>query len=156
MKKRVLSLQDERQEMSFKEAFQIFRRTKVNNNLSEKTIVHYDTIAELFKGFLNDDGNIYCGDITKDTIEEFIEFLKIRNPKIKATSINSYLKDLRTLLYYFMERGYLKRFTVKLLKEDIELKETYTSDDVNLLLQKPNLKTCDFSEYRNWVITNHL
>ena len=156
MKRRVLSLQEERQEMRIKGAFQVFRRTKVNNNLSDVTIRHYDDIMELFSKFLGADSEVYCSDITRDTIEEFVEFLKSRNSEIKATSINSYLKDLRTLLYYFMERGYMKNFSVKLLKEDLELKETYTSEEINLLLEKPNVKKCDFSEYRNWVITCYL
>ena len=101
-------------------------------------------------------GDVLCSTINRDTIEEFIEFLKNRNPNIRATSINSYLKDLRTLLYYFMERGYLKQFQVKLIKEDINIKETYSNEEIELLLQKPNLKKCDFSEYRNWVITCYL
>jgi len=152
MKRRVLSLQEENQEMLISDAFRIFRRAKVNNNLSDSTIRHYDHIMELLYKFL-DKKETYCSDINRDTIEEFIEFLKCRNSKIKATTINSYLKDLRTILYYFMERGYLKGFPVKLLKEDVEIKETYSSEEINLLLQKPNLKKCDFSEYRNWVIT---
>jgi len=157
VKRKKLSLQEERQEMLIGEAFQILRRTKVNNNLSAKTIKHYDDIMELFLKFLNDDGSqVHCSDINRDTVEEFIEFLKERNPEIRATSINSYLKDLRTVLYYFMERGYMKQFSVKLLKEDVAIKEVYTSDEIRLLLEKPNVKKCDFSEYRNWVITCYL
>ena len=156
MKRRILSLQEEHEEMLIADAYQVFRRVKVNNNLSDKTIKHYDNIAELFRKFLGNESEIYCSNITRDTIEEFIEFLKSRNPNIKATSINSYLKDLRTLLYYFMERGYLRQFQINLLKEDVEIKETYTSEEISRLLEKPNLKKCNFSEYRNWVITCYL
>jgi len=156
VKRRVLSLQEERQDIPIMEAFQVFRRTKVNNNLSKRTIKHYDDVMELFGKFFNVNSEVCCSDISRDTIEAFVEFLKSRNPNIKATSINSYLKDLRTILYYFMERGYMKNFSVKLLKEDIELKEIYTSAEINRLLEKPNLKKCDFSEYRNWVITCYL
>jgi len=156
MKRRVISLQEERQEMPITDAYQVFRRVKVNNNLSSRTIKHYDDIMELFGNFAGGLDGVYCNAISRDTIEEFIEFLKSRNPEIRATSINSYLKDLRTILYYFMERGYLRNFAVKLLKEDIEIKEIYTSDEINRLLEKPNLKKCDFSEYRNWVITCYL
>jgi len=156
VKRRVISLQDEKQEMLFTEAFQVFRRVKVNNNLSHRTIKHYDEMMELFSGFLGRTDDVLCSDINRDTIEEFIEFLKSRNPNIRATTINSYLKDLRSILYYFMDRGYLKNFSVKLLKEDLEIKEVYTSDEISRLLEKPNLKKCDFSEYRNWVITCYL
>jgi len=156
VKRRIISLQEERQEMTITNAYQIFRRTKVNNNLSPRTIKHYDEVKELFENFLNNANEATCCAVSSDTIEEFIEFLKKRNPEIRATTINSYLKDLRTILYYFMERGYMKNFTVKLLKEDLVIKETYTSDEINRLLEKPNIKTCDFSEYRNWVITCYL
>jgi len=156
MKRQVITLQQQRQEMLIDEAYQIFRRSKVNNNLSDKTIRHYDYIIELFGNFLGDISKIYCSEITRDTIEEFIEFLKNRNSEIRATSINSYLKDLRTLLYYFIERGYMQNLYVNLLRVDKEIKETYTSEEINLLLEKPNLKKCDFSEYRNWAITCYL
>ena len=156
MKRRVLSLQEERQEMTIANAYQIFRRTKVNNNLSPRTIQHYDEVKALFETFLDNSDDMTCCDISRDTIEEFVEFLKKRNPEIRATTINSYLKDLRTILYYFMERGYMKNFSVKLLKEDLTIKEIYTSDEINRLLEKPNVKKCCFSEYRNWVITCYL
>ena len=156
MKRKSLSLQEKNQEKLFEEAFQIFRRVKVNNNVSPKTIKHYDDLMEVLGQFLADISEVYCSQITIDTIQEFIEFLKARNPSIKATSINSYLKDLRTLLYYCMERGYLKAFQVKLLREDKTVKETYTSDEISRLIEKPNLKKCNFSEYRNWVVTCYL
>jgi len=149
-------MQEETQEITIANAYQVFRRTKVNNNLSSVTIKHYDDINELFVGFLGEGNETFCSDISRDTIEEFVEFLKIRNSEIRATTINSYLKDLRTVLYYFMERGYMKNFAVKLLKEDLEIKETYTSEEISLLLEKPNIKNCNFSEYRNWVITCYL
>ena len=44
MNKKALSMQDERQEMLLAEAFTIFRRVKVNNNLSKATIRHYEEI----------------------------------------------------------------------------------------------------------------
>ena len=36
------------------------------------------------------------------------------------------------------------------------MKETYTDEELRLLLKKPNLRQCAFSEYRNWVIINLL
>jgi len=152
-----MSLQEKRQEMPIIEAYQVFRRVKVNNNLSPRTIKHYDDTMALFQSFFDDaDDEVYSSSITRDTIEEFIEFIKARNPEIRARSINSYLSNLRTILYYFMERGYMSDFPIKLLKVDESLKETYTDHEINLLVQKPNLKKCDFSEYRNWVITCYL
>ena len=152
----MLTVRKERQEKLIVEAYQIMRRTKVNNNLSDRTIRHYDYTMEQFGIFMKNIEEVYCSEIDQDTMEEFIEFLKARNPNIRAATINSYLRGLRTILYYFMERGYIKQFSVKLLKADEAIKETYTSDEIKLLLEKPNLKKCDFSEYRNWAITCYL
>jgi len=156
MKRKSLSLQEKSQKKLLEEAYQIFRRVKVNNNLSEKTIRHYDILMEVLGQFFENISEVYCNEITTDTVQEFIEFLKNRNPDIRATTINSYLKDLRTLLYYCMERGYLKPFQVGLLREDKAVKETYTDDEISRLIEKPNLKKVNFSTYRNWVITCYL
>ncbi|MCL2568480.1 MAG: tyrosine-type recombinase/integrase [Oscillospiraceae bacterium] len=156
MKRTALSLQERSQGKLLTEAFQIFRRVKVNNNISEKTIIHFDTIMKVLESFYEDVSKVYCSEITTDTVEEFIEFLKERNPKIRATSINSYLKDLRTFLYYCMDRGYLKPFKIKRLREDRIVKEVYTPDEISRLIEKPNLKKTNFSEYRNWVMTCYL
>ena len=36
------------------------------------------------------------------------------------------------------------------------IKDTYTDRELELLLKKPNMRKCKFSEYRNWVIINYL
>jgi len=54
-----------------------------------------------------------------------------------------------------MEEGYMDRFTIKLLKAEKKIKETYTDDELSKILQKPNIKTCSFTEYRNWVMSNY-
>lgn len=45
---------------------------------------------------------------------------------------------------------------IKLYKAEETVKETYTDKELKLLLQKPKIKTCGFTEYRNWVIINLL
>jgi len=39
---------------------------------------------------------------------------------------------------------------------DEEVKETYTDQEIALLLKKPDMKSAEFSEYRNWVIINYV
>ena len=41
------------------------------------------------------------------------------------------------------------------IKDKETVKETYTDEELTLLLKKPG-KNCDFTEYRNWVIVNFL
>jgi len=156
MKRRVIFMQEESREVKVIEAFQTFRRVKVNNNLSPKSILHYDLMMDLLGKFYPNVDEIYCSSITRDTIDDFIEFLKERNPAIRATSINSYLKDIRTLFYFFMDRGYTKNFKINLLKEDVDVKEVYASEEIKALLEKPDIKKCRFTTYRDWVITCYL
>ena len=42
------------------------------------------------------------------------------------------------------------------IKVDKSHIETYTDEELKLLLKKPNLKKCSFTEYQCWVITNFL
>ena len=46
--------------------------------------------------------------------------------------------------------------TIPLFKAEETIKETYSDDELEALLRKPNLRSCKFSEYRNWVIINLL
>ncbi len=78
------------------------------------------------------------------------------NRKVSEITINSYLRGIRAFLYYCMEHGYIMHFKIQLLKTEKNIKPTYTDNELILLLKKPNLKSCDFPEYRNWVITNYL
>jgi len=54
-----------------------------------------------------------------------------------------------------MDEGYMERFPIRLLKKESKIKETYTDDELNLLLKKPDLKTCTFAEFRSWVMANY-
>ncbi len=50
----------------------------------------------------------------------------------------------------------MDHFKIKTIKVERKIKPTYTSDELKRLLMKPNMKKCNFSEYRNWVIVNYL
>lgn len=66
------------------------------------------------------------------------------------------MTGLRTVLYGFMEKEYMEHFKIKTIKVDKKIKTTYNNDELKRLLMKPNMKKCDFAEYRNWVIVNYL
>lgn len=60
------------------------------------------------------------------------------------------------MLNYFMNNGFMEPFKIKLPKREKKIKETYTDQELERLLKKPDLKKCNFSEYRSWVLTNFL
>jgi len=50
----------------------------------------------------------------------------------------------------------MPKFKVRLIRQEKKVKNTYTDAELKILLAKPDVKKCDFSEYRNWVISNYL
>ena len=135
------------------EGYDRYIRLKKLANLSEETIRDYETCFRYFARFY--DPSQSCSSITRDTVYDYIEHLQ-KNTNASPITINTYLKGLRTLLYYFMEEGYTKRFKIQLLRVEKPVKETYTEEELEKLLQKPNIKKCNFSEYRTWVLSNYL
>lgn len=79
-----------------------------------------------------------------------------KNGTLNDISINSHLKNIKAFVNYCTSLGYTKEFKITLLKVEKKIKETYTDSELAILLQKPDLKKCNFTEYRNWVFINYL
>jgi len=134
------------------DAYERFLRIKKAKNLSPDTISHYEIHYRYFSEFF--DVSQLCSDITIDTYYGYIEHLQATR-KANSTTLNTYLGSLRTMFYSFMEEGYMERFDIKLLQKEKKIKSTYTDEELDKVLKKPNLKTCSFAEYRNWVMVNY-
>jgi len=150
--KSVINLQRSTSGVTINSAFEQFVRVKRNMNLSEQSIECYQDALKYFTIFF--DGKNYCDDITPDIIENYVTHL--RGKDISSVSVNTYLRGLRAILYFFMEREYMSKFKVRLIRQEKKVKNTYTDAELKLLLAKPNIKNCNFSEYRDWVISNYL
>lgn len=138
--------------ISVQEAYERFMRIKNAKNLAPETILHYTLHYRYFSEFF--DVRKPCREITQDIYYSYIEHLR-ETRDINSTTINTYLSSLRSIFYWLMDEGYTERFAVKLLKKEKKIKETYTDDELTSILKKPNLKTCKFTEYRNWVMANY-
>lgn len=120
-------------------------------NLREGTIRHYkDSIKQMMKYI---DADMLIKDMSQNTMNDFIKELR-ENPLINDMSLYTYSRDLKTLMYYFMRCGYLEKFSIRLAKADKQPIDTYTDDELRVLLKKPNIKECSFTEYKSWVIVN--
>ena len=139
---------------TLQEAFDYFMQKGKVKNLSDKTMETYRKRLNIFQKFLAND-KFLMEDITIKIVDGYTIHLQKGKCRSQAT-INSYLRDLRVFLYFCMDEGYLQRFKIKLPKIDKIIKETYYDDELKRLLKKPNLKTCDFTEYKIWVMTNYL
>ncbi|WP_195972633.1 tyrosine-type recombinase/integrase [Clostridium thermobutyricum] len=122
-------------------------------NLREGTIKHYrESIKTLYK-FISEDTPI--NELNKKAFDNFVIDCK-RTSNIKDTTLYTYTRDLKTLMYYFMKCGYIPTFKITLIKADKEPIECYSDVELKVLLKKPNIKECSFSEYKSWVIVNFL
>jgi integrase/recombinase XerD len=136
------------------EVFNEFIEHCIIKNLSEETIKWYQNRFSIFQQFINDE-YILINEISSKTVDGYILYLRGRATCNEVT-INSYLKGLRAFLYYAMEMNYLVKFKIRIIKVDKKIKETYTDEELAMLLKKPNLKTATFSEYKIWVFINYL
>ena len=137
------------------EVFKDFITYSNSKNLSEKTIEYYKINYDQFKSFIDD--NSQSQDVTVEVLnQELVEAyrLKLINQGLATATINSYLRAIRSFLYYTMKFNYIEKFKVNLIRAEDKIKETYTNQELSILLQKPNIEECSFSEYRNWVIIN--
>lgn len=135
---------------TFKEGFEEFILNCRARNLREGTIKHYTESYRQIIRYL--DENLLLADINKKIFENFIIEVK-KNKDVNSQTLNTYARDLKTIIYFFMKQEYVKTFKIELPRVDKKPIETYTNEELALLLKKPNLKKCEFTEYRNYVIT---
>ena len=122
-------------------------------NLSSKTIEFYYFCWKPFNQFLENEDIQLC-DIDIATINSYVVYLKEENTK-NDVSIATRTRGIRTILYYFMKHGYISDFKIMVPKAEKAIKEVYTDSELKVLLTKPT-QDADFTEYRNWVISNFL
>ncbi len=148
-----ISMKVNLEDMSIKDAFNIYIRKCIVKNLSKQTITTYKVHYAVFEKYYGTETLIV--NIEENMIDNFILYLRDNN-ECNDVIINSYLRTIRAFLYFLMDAGYIDKFTIHITKVDKKLKPTYTEDELKLLLKKPNVKKCDFIEYRMWVFSNYL
>ena len=144
-------IQTRTDELMLQELLEKFLRSRKSQNLTDKTIKNYKARCEKFLRFV---GDIAAAEVSEEIVQEYIAF--IQSTGVAQKTVNSDLSAVRTFLYYGMKFGYIKKFEIKLLKVDRVLKEVYSEKELQVLLKKPNLKKCDFTEYKVWVFENYL
>lgn len=131
---------------------QFIQRCKIKN-LSDQTILSYQQKLKHFFDYSTDTAHI--SQLSKDTVDNYILWLR-DNRNCNDITINSYLRSLRAFLYYCMECGYLPTFKIQMIKAEKKMKETYSDEELRILLAKPDINTCTFREYEVWTLENYL
>ena len=137
--------------LSFSEAYEMFLLSKKSEGLSNKTITtykgHLSCIAHHF------DISKQLSDIDRKDFEIMIS--SMRESTLSSNSISSYVRTLKSFLSWARREGF-SDVSIPSYKAEETVKETYTDDELSLLLKKPNLNECSFTEYRDWVIISFL
>lgn len=118
---------------------------------SEKTL---ESIRNSFKKFFVCFGDdITVGAIDTGLVYHYTNYLK--KLELTTSSINHYLRDLRTFVYWCHEQGHLEqKIEVKMVKGQEAIKETYEDEELIRLLAKPPKYLNIFTEWRDWAIVN--
>lgn len=103
--------------------------------------------------------NTYLGEMnTTDDINEITIWgwvTDMQDSGIKPASINHYITDMRVFLYWCMKNDYIPEFKISLIRAQEEVKETYSQEQLEVLLEKP-AKYDSFVTWRCWAIINWL
>lgn len=141
-----------RNSTTFGEACEMYLNYCRLRNLREGTLRHYrQSFGQFYKYFSED---LPLDEINEESYNNYV--LHLKDTLNNDVSINSYLRDLIALFHYLMNEGLIPHFKMTAIKVDKTHVETYTDEELQLLLKKPNLKKCSFVEYECWVITNFL
>lgn len=152
---------------TLKEGFDEFIKDCQARNLSDETVKYYKNcfkillrVTEINEEEEEEHELLYTEETPINTIQSqdlgVISRYLLKN--YKETSVNSYLRGIRAIFYFFMDLQYMDKMPVDLVKATKQIKQTYTDEELEKLLKKPNIKAkgASFSEYRNWVLVNYL
>lgn len=132
-----------------KEAQSAFYKHCRLKNLTEQTLKYYEEDLSYFRSKISVK---YADEITQEVFEAFL--LQELDAGKKVTSLNSRIRGLRVFFNFCVEREYMKPISVKLMKEEETIKETYTDAELLRLLKRPESNS--WVEWRTWAAVNYL
>ena len=136
--------------ITLRKAFKIFVISKTAEGVKDKTITTYHHHFTAAEKHLNMDMTFL--ELSKRDLERML--VSMRSSGLSHNSVSTYVKSLNTFFRWCAGEGYTN-ITLPKVKEVETVKETYTDEELDLLLRRPSAD-CQFCEYRNWVIINFL
>ncbi|MBV4429071.1 tyrosine-type recombinase/integrase [Clostridium tyrobutyricum] len=137
--------------LSISQVQEEFESSLKERNLRPATLSFYNRIFECFYKFKDYREPIYS--IDNNTINGYIDYCR-NTRKNNDNTISTNVRGLKTFLLYAMRKGYLQSFKIKVPTPDTTPKTTYSVEEVQKLLVKPNLQHCAFSEYIAYTAIN--
>ena len=136
------------------EAFENFITEKEAQGKSESTLKNYRQSYDYFRQFNGLTDETPAEEVSDTEVYRWITLMKQNGTK--ASSINHYLRDVRTFLYWAMAepREYITPpFKIKLVSAQEETIKMFSDDDILALVEKPR-KNDKFGTWRTWAIVN--
>lgn len=146
---RVLTNKTEYVECTFGDAREEFYNYNRVKGLAIDTQNAYRTYIEGFARWYGKDKKL--SDISPKILEAYAN-KKIEDGN-KPVSVATTMVHLKRFFRFCHSRNYIDEIEIVIPKYEIELKEPYTEEEMNLLLKRP--KTNSWVEYRNWVMVNY-
>ena len=138
----------EHSEKTLNEVFENFIISQTARGIADITIRNYRLHLHSISKHL--DINLPLSDLSKRHLDEMI--MSMRASGLAHNSIATYVRMLHTF-FNWCNREELTDINIANIKEKETVKETYSDEELELLLKRPD-KKANFSEYRNWVIVN--
>ncbi len=139
-----------RSNLPLREVYEEFVFSRKVQGCTETTVQNYKDRIHNVSKYLDIDMQL-CN-LTKRHLEEMI--CKMRDAGLAHNTIASYVRSLRTFLLWCSKEG-LTNVIIPQIKERETVKQTYSDEELELLLKRPK-PTCEFGEFRDWVIINFL
>ncbi len=136
---------------SVEETFEDFILSKRAKGLRDKTIQSYVCHFKAVSKHLNVKQSIV--NLCKSDLDRMIA--SMRDAQLSANSINSYTRMMKSFLSWCNAEE-ITALTISIYRGEETVKETYSDQELEKLLKKPDTRKCSFCEYRDWVIINFL
>ena len=152
--KRVVKRSADADSVTLQEAFEDFMQEKAARSLAEKTIKNYVQSFKFFCKYAGYTDKTLTEEVDQSAIFSMINTLKQNG--VQPSSINHYIRDIRTFLYWCMDgtRGYIKpTFKIHEVEKQEEPIKLFTNEEIEALLEKPR-KADSFATWRTWAIVN--
>lgn len=121
--------------------------------LSPRTTDNYQRTLENFHTFLLSYDIKFLKDINIQMLEYYIKYQQDQG--LRDTSINFDLRNIKVFIRWCEERDLIKPLKIKEIKTDTPIKETYTQEELKVLLRKPS-KPKSFLDFQVWAVENFL
>lgn len=130
------------------EEFIASKRAQRARKVCEKTIETYGAKWHSVCRYV-DLASLSADEVSQEHINQLITAME--KAGVKDVTINSYLATVRAFFKWCGENDICSISVEQYAFEDVP-KEVYTTEEIQKLMKKPNMKKCGFGEYRNWVI----